>query len=184
MGTTGRQWYSILSIDFCVFSGDGVQRRAQLIWICGKDINENIDRVIDIKEPKKCFYEIHFASDFGCGQYFLRISDFYNLFPSEDKYIYPHLSHEFKSKWDQIETNYFYKEFTQLGYESALKELFIESSIIMNTTEVGINDLSFESKEKCLQEFGLLKEQNIKLQQRIDFLEKQFNNSDNKDIKT
>lgn len=160
MATTGMEGVSLQLTQFYDFSEDGVQRNAKLVWICGRDRNESTDTVIDIKEPKKCFYEIHFASDFGC----------------EDKYIYPHLRDEYKQRWDQIETNYFYNEFTRLGYESALGELFIESMIILNTTDVPIDEISFESKEKCSQEFALLRQQNERLEQRIKYLENQLNN--------
>ena len=83
------------------------------------------------------------------------------------------MSDDYKQKWDTIETNYFYKDLTQLGYESAIRELFIEAAIITNTTEV--NEISFDTKEKCLEEFVLLKQQNVKLEQRIEFLENQLN---------
>jgi hypothetical protein len=46
-----------------LISGEGLERNAEMKLICGEE-----NRIVNISEPKKCHYEIAFASNFACGK--------------------------------------------------------------------------------------------------------------------
>ncbi|CAG2170546.1 unnamed protein product [Oppiella nova] len=146
--------------------GKGVERSARLLWVCSEAVSgKPVERVVGVKELRKCFYEISLAAEFGCR---------------EDKHIYRHLSEEFRRKWDQLESNLYYSELTQFGYEWALRELFVDAGILLNTThhsittDDGIED-NFDTKEQCFDSFVEIKAKNLELIKRIEILEIQLN---------
>jgi len=125
--------------------------------VCGQD-----NKVSAITEPSRCRYEVSFTSSFACG----------------DDYIYPNLDEEYRAKWDVIESNYFYQELTQLGYETALHQLFVEAGIVLNKLNSSqSNNFYFENTEQCIQTLVSLKQENSNLLQRIYTLENALNNT-------
>jgi len=138
-----------------LFSDAKLERSARLRFEC-----HTHSKVVNITEPNKCNYEITLASNYACGE----------------KYIYPHLDREHRDQWDLIETNHFYGELTQLGYQSSLHELFVETGILLNTTDsIDSNQFCFENNEKCVKKVALLQKENTDLLNRIQVLENELN---------
>ncbi|XP_054153901.1 N-acetylglucosamine-1-phosphotransferase subunit gamma-like [Oppia nitens] len=166
-----KQWSVVNnSFDRLVFTdGDDcghTDRSAQMLWICNRDMNLTDERIVGVKEPKRCYYEILFASYFGC----------------ENKFIYTYLNDTAKHDWDIIETNYYRKLLTDYGYQWSLRQLFIRAGIVSNqtttmTTPEQLNDDNFDdtSLDTCRQSYQSLRQQNRELKQRIESLEQQLN---------
>jgi len=113
--------------------------------ICG-----NTNEVTNITETKRCHYDIVFASHLFCGV----------------NHVYTHLDEIYRKKWDLIETNYRNKELTDLGYQSFLNDLFIETGLRMNNSTQLINNKDFDNKE-----FIKLKKENLYLKQQLENLQ-------------
>ena len=80
------------------------------------------------------------------------------------------MSEDKRRKWDRIETEYHFEELTQFGYESALKQLFVDSGIVLKASE------DMDSNEvNCSENYVKLLEENKELKNRIEILEKQLN---------
>ncbi len=83
---------------------------------------------------------------------------------------------EHRDKWDLIETHYLNGELTPLGYQTSLRQLFVETGILMNKTDpLETNKLYFESKDKCIEKVVLLEKEISDLLKRLKEAENALN---------
>lgn len=96
----------------------GRHRSTRVAIKCGK-----VTQLESVTEPDKCRYAAVFRTPSVCG--------------SNAMVVYPRLDAELRKRWDEVSTDLYNQELTQLGYDNELERIFQAAGLRLPPSELG-----------------------------------------------
>lgn len=139
----------------------GSSRSTTVYLMCGDN-----NAVINVTEPSKCKYMLHFQTNLVCHP--------------QSLLVYPRLHAFYQHKWDILETRLYHQEITPIGYKALLNDLFLEAGLKSreNRSSIHTNDLNeimfkrFNDLDECIKAHNQVNLENQALKQEIKELTK------------
>ena len=122
-----------------------IRRQSKVFLKCA-----NKNKLVSVKEPHTCQYEVQFETPLAC--------------PVDAFLVYPLLSKELQTEWEEMEKSFYHQELTMQGYHKSRRKLFTRAGLLVpaeqnvkrNVKGFSQNERSkdtittgFKSKDEC-----------------------------------